>query len=238
MAEGRMLKRAVSDSRRLSELKTDSARLLWTWILPYLDIEGRYFADPDLIKGKIVPRLKTFTIDLISGYLKDMNRVGLIQLYESDGEKYLQFRNFHLFQKLRKDKEAESKIPTPDLLPTYSGLTPPQEKIREDKRREVKGTADAPFILPTKEEIQESSEPKILEDIKNVCKALYEENIFPEVNSFKNKMLKKKKNERGILHVLTRCYLSKPEEPWGFCQKVLESEDMNYNASDYQKTAR
>lgn len=110
-----------------------------------------------------------------------------------------------------------------------------QDKTRQDKD---KSTADAPFVLPTKEEIQESSEPKILEDIKNVCEALYKENIFPEVNSFKNKMLKKKKNERGILHVLTRCYLSKPEEPWGFCQKVLESEDMNYNASDYQKTAR
>ena len=89
MAEGRMLKRAVSDSKKLPELKTDAARLLWTWILPYLDVEGRYYADPDVIKGKVVPRIKTFTPENVAEYLRDMDSVNLIILYEIDGEKYL-----------------------------------------------------------------------------------------------------------------------------------------------------
>jgi len=145
MADGRMLKRAVSDSRRLSELKSDSARLLWTWILPYLDIEGRYFADPDILKGKIVPRIKTFTPSVISGHLEDMRRVGLIVLYEHDKEKYLQFRNFQEFQNLREDRERKSKIPPPGELPENSritpdeyGNTPIEVKLREDKIREKK----------------------------------------------------------------------------------------------------
>ena len=114
MAEGRMLKRSISDSKRLPELKTDSARLLWTWILPYLDVEGRYYADPDIIKGKIVPRLKTFTVKKVAEYLEDMNRVGLIEIYTVDNERFLQFRRFDDHQLgLRKDREAPSKIPNP-----------------------------------------------------------------------------------------------------------------------------
>ena len=120
MADGRMLKKAVSDSRRLSELKSDSARLLWTWTLPYLDIKGRFFADPYIIKGKVVPRIKSFTPKIISEYLEDMRRVGLIVLYEYDGEKYLQFRNFNKFQNLREDREGKSKIPPPGILREYS----------------------------------------------------------------------------------------------------------------------
>jgi hypothetical protein len=100
------------------------------------------------------------------------------------------------------------------------------------------GTADAPFELPTKEEIQESSDPKLEEDIGKVCQRLYEDKIFPEVNVFKNKMRKNKKNLRAILHVLSRCYLSKPDDPWAFCQKIIQLEDLNYNERDYRKAAQ
>ncbi len=114
MATGRMLKKNISDSRRLSELKTDSARMLWTWIIPFLDVEGRFYAAPDMIKGKVVPRLKSFTEENISEYLQDMADVGLIQLYEADGDQYLQFRKFNEHQmNLRKDREAPSSIPEP-----------------------------------------------------------------------------------------------------------------------------
>ena len=100
------------------------------------------------------------------------------------------------------------------------------------------GTADAPFELPTKEEIHESSDPKLEEDIGKVCQRLYEDKIFPEVNAFKNKMRKNKKNLRAILHVLSRCYLSKPDDPWAFCQKIIQLEDLNYNERDYRKAAQ
>ena len=114
MATGRMLKKNISESRRLSELKTDSARMLWTWIIPYLDVEGRFHAAPDMIKGKVVPRLKTFTEENIQEYLNDMNDVGLIQLYEADGDIYLQFRKFDEHQtNLRKDREMPPSIPAP-----------------------------------------------------------------------------------------------------------------------------
>lgn len=239
MPVGRIVLKIISESKKLSLLKTDGARLLYTWLIPHLNVNGCYSADPVVISGKVFTRLGK-TIEEINQYLNNLEENNLIIRYSTDGDDFLIMPNFKEKQpSLNPSREGKINIPlpTPGQLQSRSRPTPTEYKDKLNISK-VKSTADAPFILPTKEEIQESSEPKILEDIKNVCEALYKENIFPEVNSFKNKMLKKKKNERGILHVLTRCYLSKPEEPWGFCQKVLESEDMNYNASDYQKTAR
>jgi uncharacterized protein YdaU (DUF1376 family) len=106
--------------------------------------------------------------------------------------------------------------------------------IKEDILVKV---ADAPFELPTKEEITEASPIKTNSDMDNVCTQLYEENIFPDVHAFKNKMLKVGKNEKAILHTLCRCYLSRPEEPWGFCKAIMDVEDGNYNERDHTRTA-
>ena len=132
MAEGRMLKRNISDSRRLAELKTDSARMLWTWIIPFLDSAGRFYASADMIKGKIVPRITTFTVRNIPSYLQDMHRVGLIVIYDVDGEKLLQYRKFDAFQNIKKDREAPP-LPAPknpDQVPNNSGLDQDQVPIK------------------------------------------------------------------------------------------------------------
>ena len=153
MAEGRMLKKVISTSRRLADLKTDSARMLYAWIIPHLDIEGRMYAEPSIIKGRVVPRLKLFTEHKIKECLLDMARVGVITLYSVDGDEYLQLRKFGDYQTLRPEKEAKSTIPaplpedsnlTPALLPDKDGTTPDKEKIREDKRSKEKGARAIP----------------------------------------------------------------------------------------------
>ena len=140
MAEGRMLKKKVSTSKKLMELKTDSARLLWTWLLPHLDVEGKFSADPDIVKGSVVPRLKHFTSAKVEEYLLDMAENGLIVIYEVNGDRYLKFNNFAENQTLRTDREAKSSIPDPgDNIITPGGptdnsdITPPQDKISKDK---------------------------------------------------------------------------------------------------------
>ena len=100
--------------------------------------------------------------------------------------------------------------------------------------------AVAPFEIPTKEIIQEASDPMILSQIEEICGQLYTEKIFPEVNAFKNKMLKAKKNPRSVLHTLCRAYMKRTfeEGPWAYCQKIIENESQNYNARDYEKTSQ
>ena len=156
MAEGRLLKKNISHSRRLAELKTDSARMLWLMMLPHLDIKGRLHAAPEMIKGNVVPRLKHLSEDKVEALLQDLHRVGLVFIYQADGDTYLQFRKFEVFQNLRPGKEAESRIPAPDPealrkhFEENSGTTPgelPEQsrsntgelrgKIREDKIKDI-----------------------------------------------------------------------------------------------------
>jgi len=113
MASGRMLKKNVSTSKKLSSLKSDSSRLVWTWLLAHLDVAGRFSGEPDVVKGSVVPRLKHLSEKRVEEILKELDDVGLIRLYTVASEKYLEFCRFEDFQNLRADREGESKIPEP-----------------------------------------------------------------------------------------------------------------------------
>lgn len=136
MPEGRMLKKLISTSQKLAKLKSDSARLLYTWLLPHLDIEGRFSADPNIVKGYVVPRLK-MSPRKINDYLEDMVRNDLIIIYEINGDKFLQLKKFKDFQILREKRESKSQIPAP---PKNSITTPgvPTENSSTSKVKESK----------------------------------------------------------------------------------------------------
>jgi len=135
-----MLKKAISDSKSLGRLKSDSARLFYTWLIPHLDVEGRYSADPDLIKGHIFPKVKSMKIEKIKRLLIELAEISLIILYRNNGEDFLQLNKFFNHQKIRKDREGETKISAPndvnsEVIQGYSGVT--QEFARTSK---VKGS--------------------------------------------------------------------------------------------------
>jgi hypothetical protein len=127
---------------------------------------------------------------------------------------------------------------TESLVKRYAYTETETEAVSEPVI-EVKRTANAPFFeLPTKEQINEAADPMILTQIEKICEQLYQEKIFPEVNAFKNKMLKDKKNHRSILHTLCRAYMKRTfdnEGPWGYCLNTIKNESQSYNARDYQK---
>lgn len=113
MPEGRMLKKVISESKKLGALKSDSARLFYTWLLPHLDIEGRHSADLDILKGHIFPKVKSMTPSKIVRLLNELHDAKLIILYKANGETYLELKKFHDYQKVDRNKEAKSKIPHP-----------------------------------------------------------------------------------------------------------------------------
>jgi len=132
MAKGRLLKTNISDSDKLAIASNDSVRLVWTWMLAFLDIEGRTTADLDLVKGKIFPKIKSMTKNKIWKCLWELNELDLIILYGIKKKGiFIQFQGFHEHQSLRKNREGESKIPpcvkgsriTPGPLQEYSALS-------------------------------------------------------------------------------------------------------------------
>jgi hypothetical protein len=157
-------KEAISQSRKLSELSNNTGRLIYTWLLAHLDSEGRFSADPAIIKGNVFPRIRLMTKSKIEKSLIEMSNIGLIILYQVDSDKYLQYTKFREYQNLSKNKEAPSKIPEPTEKNIYSGINQSKSdlvalsevKLREEKLREEKidKVNYAEFVLLTPEEHQ------------------------------------------------------------------------------------
>lgn len=132
MAEGRMLKRRITLSKKMAALNTDKARLLWFYMLPFTDVEGRINADPEDIRDEILRKQrKGYVVSTIQTCLEELHRVGLIILYQNETGQYLQFTRHAKEQNLRRDREAESQIPAP--LPEDSGSSPAISKVKLSK---------------------------------------------------------------------------------------------------------
>jgi len=160
MAEGRMLKRVISESKKLGKLKSDSARLLYTWLIPWLDVEGRHSADIEIIKGHIFPKVKSMSLRKISSLIDILNDAKLIILYSVNGENYLQFTKFNELQSIRRDRESDSKIPAPSKGSIITpGVIQEDATIREvniSKEKLNKHTPEKPS--PKKTELEEEFE--------------------------------------------------------------------------------
>lgn len=126
MPQGRIVLKAICQSKKLPNLKTDGARLLYTWLIPNVDVNGCFSGDPEVIKGQIFTRLRK-SAKTIQAYLNDLNDTGLILLYEARGDACLCIPDFVEKQPyLNPEREAKTTIlpPTQEQLKSYSRATP------------------------------------------------------------------------------------------------------------------
>lgn len=105
----RILKESIRTSKTINEL-TDFQFRVWAYLITYVDDYGRGSAEPDIIKGFVFPRRKSITEATIKSALLDLANIGLIRLYEIDGDSYLCLRNW---EKHQKPRAATSKYPAP-----------------------------------------------------------------------------------------------------------------------------
>ncbi len=164
----------------------------------------------------------------INGHVTLINR----RMYRDERERKLHLERQDRYRQKQKTQDSDVKSDADVTTPSSSSSSSSSSNINS------KEGEDAPFKLPSKEEIKEASDVKIIEQVEKVSRHLYEEKIFPEVNAFKNKMLKEKKNPRSILHTLCRAYLKKEfeEGPWAYCLEIIKIESAKYSARDYRKT--
>jgi hypothetical protein len=148
MAEGRMLKRRITLSKKMAALKTDKARLLWFYMLPFTDVEGRINADPEDIRDEILRKQrKGYTLGRIQECLLDLDGVGLIILYGDERGQYLQLTRHGEEQKINRNREAKSKIPAP--LTEDSGVIQ-SNRVKLSKVKLSKDKDNTPLISPPK----------------------------------------------------------------------------------------
>lgn len=113
MAEGRLLNRKISKNKKVADLTNDTSRLVYTWTIAHLDVEGRVAGDPDVLKGMVVPRLPHITPKSIEEFIREWAEAGFVIWYEAEDDLWLQFIKFDRNQpNLRKDRETPSSIPS------------------------------------------------------------------------------------------------------------------------------
>lgn len=112
MATRRMLSKSISLSRQVDSV-CEKAQLLFTWMIPHADDEGRMIGDPKYIKVTVVP-LKTskgWTISGVEKCLLELCSVGLIYYWYQAGERYVQFPTWDQYQTIQLDRATLSRIP-------------------------------------------------------------------------------------------------------------------------------
>ena len=172
MARGRMISKIISLDEKVDALSNDTVRLLFTWLIPHLDCEGRMFGDAQTVKSIVFPR-RSMNVRTMQKYLDELVKSGLIQRYADTKGTYICCPNFEKHQKgLRKQQEAPSQIPpfTTDLKRCNNGFTPIQVETKEETKVE------------TKEEVKEKTKQKessvqFLKSINDV-RTLYQDNIL------------------------------------------------------------
>lgn len=203
MPQGRILLRSISESKKLSKLKTDGARLLYTWLIPHLDINGCFSGDAQVLNGKIFTRLKK-SIKTIESYLQNMEEVKLIVRYEVNGDVFLHSPDFVKKQpNLNPNKEGKPVIPTPtpELIKSYSKLT--QELLSTSKVKE------------SKDKVKES---------KSLCLEKFQDEDIRLTQILIDKMTENNPNS-SILRRLT----PKRQEVWiDECRKLREIDKRTY----------
>lgn len=108
-AKGRMLNRSISTSRKLSKV-SDRSVIIFTWLMPHTDDWGLMDGDANLVRAKVVP-LRDYTVSDVEESLTELEKVGLIERYEVDGDTYLEIIGFDLHQYFRPDRRRVSEFP-------------------------------------------------------------------------------------------------------------------------------
>ncbi len=144
MAKARMLHCEISKSLEVDSLPVP-ARLLFTWMIPHADDEGRLKGHPKYIKGTVVP-LTNWSVKNIQEYLELMKKVGLIYYWQENNEWFIEFIKWGKHQQIRKDRFVQSNLPSfnksnDNLLSTKSqpddNQMTPQDNIKQYNLIEV-----------------------------------------------------------------------------------------------------
>jgi hypothetical protein len=122
MARGRMLSKSLSTSRKFRALLDEAGKrrefdqVLFTLLVAHADDFGRLEGDPFTVKALCYPSSPRPESDFAAA-LQAMNEVGLIVVYEIDGNFYVQVAQFDEHQ-VGLHKRTRSRFPDP---PAVSG---------------------------------------------------------------------------------------------------------------------
>lgn len=111
MARGRMIDKVIILSTKINAI-SEGAENLYYRIYVNTDDFGLFHADPTILKGQVYT-LRNISVPTVRKRLTELIEIGLVKIYEIDGEKYLKIVGFEKHQTFRKDYVRKYKYPKP-----------------------------------------------------------------------------------------------------------------------------
>jgi hypothetical protein len=112
MARGRMLDKVVILSKKVNAI-SEGAENLFYRINTCADDYGRYYAEPAILKGQVYT-LRKISLKEIVKRMDEIWQIKLIELYQANGEKYLQINEFEKHQIFKADRPKKKEYPAPN----------------------------------------------------------------------------------------------------------------------------
>ena len=94
---GRIVYPELSDSRRVARLSITGA-LLWTWLLPHADDQGRLAGDAAALRDRLVPHFAEITAEDVETALQAMEREHLVLRYVVHRQHLIQISDWWKWQ--------------------------------------------------------------------------------------------------------------------------------------------
>lgn len=131
MARGRILSKAICVDKRVNDLASFESMLAFTWLISHLDVLGRTFGDPAIVRSMVFPRRSDVSVEQMEGFIQEWHDAGLVIWYRANDDLFLQFPGFEKNQPgLNAEREAASTIPDAEEVMSYSGVTQEQNAIK------------------------------------------------------------------------------------------------------------
>lgn len=141
-----MISKSISVSRKLAQISPFAA-LLFTWLIPHCDDGGNMAGDSFTVKGLVVP-VRPETVEDVESAIREISKIGLIDPYDINGERFIHIVQWEDHQTLRMDRATWEYPPYPKVGNQLSAVRQPRAaevKLREVKLREVKKDYSAAF---------------------------------------------------------------------------------------------
>jgi len=115
MSQYRLLWTGITRSKKIKAVSGTksfrvSCHLLYTWLMPFADDEGRMVGDPIWVLANVVP-YEDFTMSEIEKMLTELDRVNLLYFYIVEDEHFIEICDFEDRQRIRKDRFKSSTYP-------------------------------------------------------------------------------------------------------------------------------
>jgi hypothetical protein len=130
MARIRTIKPEIHSSPSLARCSRD-ARWVFAGLLTLADDAGRLRDLPKQIAGNLFPLDEDVTIEMVVGWLNELEAVGCIVRYDAEGSAYIYLPGWDAHQRI--SKPSKSRIPPPPGIPAESPRIPAETQGEDDQ---------------------------------------------------------------------------------------------------------